>query len=126
MNGSRPNIYLRGFSRGTSKRLMVPRGQQFFQRTEPLNITLLNDVTVVGSKRISTRRQRRYFDFQNESDTAMRVNFGFAATANVGANIAAGAFRAWNVADDIGVVIDDIYVFCTVAGKVFSYSEAGS
>lgn len=56
----------------------------------------------------------------------MRINFGFPASANVGANIAAGAFRAWNVADDIGVVIDDIYVFCTVAGKIFSYSEAGS
>lgn len=122
---SRVSVYER-LSRGVSVRNLVARGQQRILNTDPRNISTRNDVTVNGSKRVTNRQQRRYFDFQNESDTAMRLNFGFPATANVGINIAVGAFRSWNVADDIGVVLDDIHVFCTVAGKAYSYSEAGA
>lgn len=119
------SIYER-LARGVSVRNFVARGQSSILHERPHNIAIRNDVTVVGSKRISTRQQRRYFDIQNESDTAIRVNFGFPATANVGANIAAGAYRVWSATDDIGIVLDEVHVFCTVAGKAFSYSEAGA
>lgn len=121
----RPAVYGRS-SRGVSSRTLIPRGQHSFARNEPLNISTRNDVTILGSKKVGLRLLRRYFDFNNESDTAMRLNFGFPATANVGINIAAGASRAWNVAEDIGVILDEIHVFCTVAGKAYSYSEAGA
>lgn len=124
MKNLSPNVY--GYiRRGLTQRNLVPWGTQTEAGVKIANITPRNDVTVVGSKLVSDRQGRSYFDFQNQSDTDMRVNFGAQATADIGYVIPAGSSRIWDARSDIGVVSDSVYVFCTIAGKAYGYAEAG-
>lgn len=110
--------------RGVTKRNLIPWSGQTEEGSKVANIVPHNDVTVLGQKLVSNTKGRSYFDFQNQSDTDMRVNFAIPATAEIGIIIPAGSSRIWDAKSDIGVVADDVYVFCTVAGKAYAYSEA--
>lgn len=111
--------------RGLTGRILIPWGTQTEGGTKLANIVPRNDVTVNGSRLVSDKQGRTYFDFQNQSDTDMRVNFGVEASANVGYIVPAGGSRIWDARSDIGVVSDPVHVFCTVAGKAYAYAEAG-
>lgn len=117
------NVY-NPLRRGVTKRRLIPWSGNP-EGTPIANIVPHNDVTVVGSKQVSNKVGRTYFDFQNQSDTDMRVNFAMPASADVGYLIPAGTSRIWDAVGSVGVVADDVYVFCTLAGKAFAYAEAG-
>lgn len=122
-NLQKPEVY-GAVRRGITKRKLIPwSGNPEGARIS--NIVPHNDVTVAGQKQVSNKIGRTYFDFQNQSDTDMRVNFGIPATADIGYIIPAGGSRIWDAINSVGVVADDVYVFCTVAGKNFAYAEAG-
>lgn len=121
----KPNVY--GYTRrGLTKRNLIPWSSQTEDGTKIANIVPHNDVTVAGQKLVSSKVGRSYFDFQNQSDTDMRINFAIPATAEIGIIVPAGASRIWDARSDIGVVADDVYVFCTLGNKAYAYSEAGA
>lgn len=111
--------------RGLTQRNLVPWGVQTEGGVKIANIVPRNDVTIAGSKLVSDKQGRSYFDFQNQSDTDMRVNFGIAASASIGYLIPAGGSRIWDAQSNVGVVSDQVHVFCAVADKAYAYAEAG-
>lgn len=121
---SQSSIYLT-LQRGITERLRTPWGTEAVKGETSANIVVRNDVTVNGSRLVSDKQNRSYFDFQNQSDTDMRVSFAVPATANTGYLVPAGSSRIWDAANTIGVVLDAVHVFCTVAGKSYSFGEAG-
>lgn len=124
MNLMKPDVY-GAVRRGVTKRKLVPWSGNPDAAVKIANIVPHNDTTVAGQKLVSNKIGRTYFDFQNQSDTDMRINFGIPATADIGYIIPAGGSRIWDSINAVGVVADDVYVFCAIAGKNFAYAEAG-
>jgi hypothetical protein len=122
-----PNVY--GFTRrGLTARRLTPWGIQVADNVPARNIILRNGVIATAnvSQLVSDKPNRSYFEFQNQSDTDMMVNFAAVASANVGVLIPAGGSRIWDALSMVGEVTDNVFVFCTAAGKAFSFAEAGA
>ncbi len=64
--------------------------------------------------------ERNTFEFQNTSDTEMRIDFGVPATAATGFKIKPDLFY---LANQGSVSTDAIYVFCAVGGKTYTAKE---
>ena len=126
-NFIQPNVY--GYTRrGLTARRLTPWGLPVVDNIPARNIVLRNGTisTANVSQLVSDKQSRSYFEFQNQSDTDMIVNFGAAASANVGVTVPAGGSRIWDAQMNIGQVTDTVNVFCTAAAKAFSFGEAGA
>lgn len=80
-----------------------------------------SDTTSNGSKLIMpANTDRRWFFFQNLSDTDMYLGIGYAPTTSNGMFIAKSA---GNIRLEVFVPTDAIYVYCSAASKAFSCLE---
>jgi len=122
-----PNVY--GYARrNLTARRLTPWGLPVVDNVPARNIVLRNGVisTANVSQLVSDKQSRSYFEFQNQSDTDMLINFGAPNSANVGVTVPAGGSRIWDAISVTGQVTDPVYVFCSAAAKAFAWGEAGA
>lgn len=97
----------------TKTRKMASQGRPYKDASGSITTGgVAQDVSVVNP-------ERKSLEFQNTSDTNMRLNFGPVASATVGFLILPNLFYTQTEA----VATDRVSVFCTVTGKTYTCKE---